>query len=113
MNIFRLVIAALMIFSLLAGCAQVPKESVELSATLGRDLQEVQRSHRQAIELLFDRELERITNYLENVATPTFISFAIRGVGPQISQSLIAANAPNASFFCSSLAFGAFAAIRL
>jgi hypothetical protein len=43
-------------FIFLIGCAQVPPQSVELSATLGRDLQELQRSHRKAVDLLSDSE---------------------------------------------------------
>ncbi len=82
---------------LLAGCAQVPKESVELSATLGRDLQEVQQSHRRSVDLLFDRDVERITNYIDNVATPTFIAAAIKAVGPQLAQSLADATKPSAT----------------
>jgi hypothetical protein len=72
----------------ITGCAQVPKESIELSATLGRDLQEVQKSHRRSVDLLFDRDVERISNYIDDVATPVFIGAAIRAVGPQLAQSL-------------------------
>jgi hypothetical protein len=84
-------------FLLLSGCAQVPKESVELSATLGRDLQEVHQSHRRSVDLLFDRDVERITSYLENVATPAFISPVISRLGPEIAQNLANATKPNAS----------------
>lgn len=84
-------------FVLLSGCAQVPKESVELSATLGRDLQEVHQSHRRSVDLLFDRDVERITSYLENIATPAFISAVISRLGPEVAQNLANATKPNAS----------------
>jgi hypothetical protein len=87
-NTIRLVWFALVAALLLSGCAQVPKESVELSATLGRDLQEVQQSHRRSVDLLFERDVERITNYIENVATPAFIAAAIKKLGPVIAQNL-------------------------
>ncbi len=82
---------------ILSGCAQVPKESVELSATLGRDLQEVQQSHRRSVDLLFDRDVERVSSYIENVATPVFISAAIKAVGPAVAQSLADATKPTAT----------------
>jgi hypothetical protein len=89
-----LVIAAVF---LLSGCAQVPKESVELSATISRDLQDLQQSHRQSVDLLFDRDVERINNYIDTVATPAFISAAIKKLGPEIAQDLANATKPNAS----------------
>lgn len=82
---------------LLSGCAQVPKESVELSATLGRDLQEVHQSHRRSVDLLFDRDVERISNYIDNVAAPAFISAAIKAVGPEVAQDLADATKPTAT----------------
>lgn len=96
MNLIRYLTIA--ILSLLAvGCAQVPQQSVELSATLGRDLLEVQRSHRKAIDLLHDRDIERIQRYVEQVVIPTYVKAAIDGVGPRLSQDLAKALAPNAT----------------
>lgn len=37
---------------LVSACAQVPKQSVELSATVGRDLVTVHNSHRELAEIL-------------------------------------------------------------
>lgn len=97
MNSIRTFLWAFAFALLVSGCAQVPKESVELSATLGRDLQEVQQSHRRSIDLLFDRDVERVSNYLENVATPAFISAAIKAVGPTVAQNLADATKPTAT----------------
>lgn len=96
MNNMKLVWIVVLLLSFLSGCAQVPKESVELSTTLGRDLQEVQRSHRRAIDLLYDRDVERINRYLDDVAMPTYVRFAIAGVGERLSEDLKVALAPNA-----------------
>lgn len=90
---------------LLSGCAQVPKESVELSATLGRDLQEVHQSHRRSVDLLFDRDVERISNYIDDVATPAFVSAAIRAVGPVVAKNLADATKPTATSEEQKLAF--------
>ena len=82
---------------LLAGCAQVPPQSVELSATLGRDLQELQRSHRRAVDLLYDREIERVDRYIEQVVIPTYVKVVIDKLGPRLAQDLTQATAPNAT----------------
>ena len=81
----------------LFGCAQVPPQSVELSTTLGRDLQELQRSHRKAIDLLHDRDIERINRYIEQVVIPTYAKTVIDSVGPRLSQDLSKAIGPNAT----------------
>jgi hypothetical protein len=97
MKLLRTLFLAFSSVALVSGCAQVPKESVELSATLGRDLQEVQKSHRRAVDLLFDRDVERISNYINNVATPAYISGAMNGVGPLLAKSLDEATKPTAT----------------
>jgi hypothetical protein len=97
LNTIRTIFVAFAIALLVSGCAQVPKESVELSATLGRDLQEVQQSHRRSVDLLFDRDVERISNYIDNVATPAFIAAAIKALGAEVAQNLADATKPTAS----------------
>lgn len=81
----------------LVGCAQVPPQSVELSATLGRDLQELQRSHRKAIDLLHDRDIERVNRYIEQVVIPTYVKTVIDSVGQRLSQDLSKAIGANAT----------------
>lgn len=97
MNLIRAFLLTFVCVLFVAGCAQIPKESVELSATLGRDLQEVQQSHRRSVDLLFDRDVERVSNYIEQVATPAFISAAIKAVGPTVAQNLADATKPTAT----------------
>ena len=79
------------------GCAQVPPQSVELSATLGRDLLELQRSHRKAIDLLLDRDIERINRYVEQVVIPTYVKTVVDNIGPRLAQDLSKAIGPNAA----------------
>jgi hypothetical protein len=97
MNAKRLVWFAIAVVFLLSGCAQVPKESVELSTTLGRDLQEVHQSHRQSVDLLFERDIESIDNYINNVAMPFFVSAAINRLGTELAQNLADSTSPNSS----------------
>ncbi|RUQ16547.1 hypothetical protein CX648_07570 [Aeromonas dhakensis] len=68
-----------------------------MSATLGRDLQELQRSHRKAIDLLHDRDIERVNRYIEQVVIPTYVKTVIDSVGPRLSQDLSKAIAANAT----------------
>jgi hypothetical protein len=79
------------------GCAQVPPQTVELSATMGRDFQELQRSHRKAINLLHDRDLERVNRYIEQVVIPTYVKTVIDSMGPRLSEDLSKAIGTEAS----------------
>lgn len=57
----------------LAGCAHVPKESVELSATIGRDLATVHASHRELAQILFSRMRQDINQFVDEVYAPFII----------------------------------------
>jgi len=96
MTLIRWISAAMFCFFLF-GCAQVPRQSVELSATLGRDLQELHRSHRKAVDLLHDRDIERINRYIEQVVIPTYVKTVIDKMGPRLAQDLSKAIGPNAT----------------
>jgi hypothetical protein len=61
---------------LLLGCAQVPQESVELSATVGRDLATVHQAHRALAQLLFTRMRHDVNRFVDEVYAP----FQIRRV---------------------------------
>jgi len=71
MSIKRTVAFAL-IFILL-GCAQVPRESVELSATVGRDIAEVYRAHRELAVILYTRIKKDINKFIDEVYAPYMI----------------------------------------
>jgi hypothetical protein len=96
MHLWRFV-SGLSLCAFLLGCAQVPTQSVELSLTIGRDLQELQRSHRKAIDLLHDRDVERVDHYIEQVIVPTYVKTVVDKVGPLLSQDLSKAMAPYAT----------------
>lgn len=54
----------------LCSCAQVPKESVELSATVGRDLSEIQKSHIALATLYYDRLISDVNFFIDNTYAP-------------------------------------------
>lgn len=62
----------LMIMSLALqfGCAQVPKEAVELSTTVGRDLAEMKKSHIALVDLYYSGRFNDINNFVDNVYLP-------------------------------------------
>ena len=55
------------------GCAQVPKESVELSVTVGRDLAEVHRAHRELTTRYFGRMKKDINEFIDEIYRPYMI----------------------------------------
>lgn len=57
----------------LSACAQVPKESVELSVTVGRDLAEVHRAHRELAIEYFDCVKKDINEFIDEVYRPYMI----------------------------------------
>ncbi len=59
-------------------CAQVPKEAVELSATVGRDLSVVYRSHRQLAQLIFTRMRRDVDRFVDNIYVPFQVSELVR-----------------------------------
>ena len=55
---------------LLSACAQVPKESVELSTTVGRDIAEMHRSHKALAIIIYARIKKDINRLVDDVYTP-------------------------------------------
>jgi len=59
---------------LIGACAEVPKEAVELSTTVGRDLEEVHQAHLALAELHFQRSKDDINAFIDSVYRPGFIA---------------------------------------
>lgn len=57
-------------FILMSACAQVPRESVELSATVGRDMVEMERAHLAIVNLYYDRIVNEINVFIDDVYLP-------------------------------------------
>ncbi|WDP86961.1 MAG: hypothetical protein HUN05_19035 [Desulfobacter sp.] len=52
---------------ILSSCASVPKASIELANTVGRDLEEVHRAHRALASLLFDIMEKDINKFIDEI----------------------------------------------
>lgn len=61
----------------LAGCAQVPKESVELSTTVGRDVTVAHKAHRELARVLFTRMKQDVNRFVDTVYAPHQIRTAM------------------------------------
>lgn len=67
-------LALLLFLLLLASCASVPREVVELSYLQGRDLLAVQQSHDAVIHQLYDSLRDQRRAYLDEVWFPRFLA---------------------------------------
>jgi hypothetical protein len=61
---------AILCLLLCASCAQVPKQSVELSATVGRDIAQVHKAHRDLAVILYGRIKNDINRFVDEVYAP-------------------------------------------
>lgn len=55
---------------LFAGCAQVPRESVELSTTIGRDIAVTHQAHIQLATLLFEKMKQDVNRFVDGTYAP-------------------------------------------
>lgn len=60
----------LILFLLLGACAQMPKEAVELSATVGRDMVEMKKAHVALVQIYYDELINDINKFIDNVYLP-------------------------------------------
>lgn len=70
-------ICCLLSAMVIVSCASVPKESVELSATVGRDLVIAHESHCQMAEVMFARVEKDINRFIDDVYAPHQINAAM------------------------------------
>lgn len=61
----------------LVGCAQIPKESVALSNTVGRDVSAIQVSHLALIKLYFDDKETLVNRWVDQVYAPSQITAVV------------------------------------
>ncbi|HYD79128.1 MAG TPA: hypothetical protein VEC06_04915 [Paucimonas sp.] len=73
----RSIALSVVLLAAIAGCAQVPKESVELSSTVGRDVTALHQSHRNLAKLLFSRMRADINRFIDNTYAPYQIRSAM------------------------------------
>lgn len=68
---FSLLITVLLF---LGGCATVPRESVDLSYTLGQDLESLNQSYRELITRYFETLRARVNDAIDQIFVPAYIN---------------------------------------
>ena len=75
----RYFLGIFLVAGLLGACAQVPKEAVQLSTTVGRDVAEAHRSHRETTVLLFARMKDDVNTFVDDVYAPFILRELLAG----------------------------------
>jgi len=70
----KFLLVVMMVGMALSACAQVPREAVELSTTVGKDLAQVHEAHVNLAHVLFDRMKSDVNSFVDDVYTPYFIN---------------------------------------
>lgn len=76
-------------------CAQVPKQSVELSATVGRDVAEMHRAHRELCVVLYSRMITDINRFVDDVYAPFQIEQTLKEYQSELSNAIRKASEPD------------------
>lgn len=72
----------------MVGCAQVPKQSVELSETVGRDLAELHRSHRDLASLFYDKMERDVNRFIDDVYVPFQVQRTLKEFQGQLTEAI-------------------------
>lgn len=88
-----------LIFVFVAGCAQVPEQSVELSATVGRDVAAIKESHVALVNIYYDNLITNINQFVDDVYLPYQIQKTLedRDIRDPLMGSIQDAARPDAS----------------
>ncbi len=66
----HIVLSTVLCLLISVGCAQVPRQSVELSATVGRDIAQLHKAHRNLVLLHYKRIKNDINSFIDDVYAP-------------------------------------------
>lgn len=82
---YKLLVTSLVF--ILSACAQVPKEAIELPATVGKDLAEIRKSHIALVDLYYQRLFDDINKFSDDV----YLTFQIQNslADPGIKKDLL------------------------
>jgi hypothetical protein len=73
------IVITLAIVCLLNSCVSVPKETVQLSRVIGKDLTVLQNSHTTMVELFYTEIINNINAFIEEVYAPFIINYVLKG----------------------------------
>lgn len=72
------IIAVLTLFSILSACVTIPRETVTLSQTLGSDLVILHQSHRNMVDIHFNKIEGDVNAFVDDVYAPYIIHFVLK-----------------------------------
>lgn len=55
---------------LITACASIPKESIELSVTVGRDISAMQKAHLELLDVFYNRLISDVNRFIDEVYVP-------------------------------------------
>jgi hypothetical protein len=73
-NIFKIICLSVLISS----CVSIPKETVELSQTLGSDLKVLHTSHRNTVTIYYQKIKDNIQIFIKDVYAPYIINYVLK-----------------------------------
>lgn len=98
MRITGSVCLALAIAFLLSGCAQVPRESITLSETVGRDIGAIEVSHKRFVDLVYDDYEKDVNAFVDDVYLPYYVQAQLASApGKKLLAALEQAGRANSS----------------
>lgn len=72
------IITSIIVVTMLGSCASIPKETVILSQTLGKDLKELHNSHRNMVQLYYKKIKDNINVFVDEVYSPYIINYMLK-----------------------------------
>jgi vacuolar-type H+-ATPase subunit H len=72
------IIQLLLITVLISSCVSIPKETVELSQALGKDLKVLHTSHRNVVTIYYQKIKDNINIFVKDVYAPYVINFVLK-----------------------------------
>ena len=72
------IIQFLLITVLISSCVSIPKETVELSQALGKDLKVLHTSHRNVVTIYYQKIKDNINIFVKDVYAPYIINFVLK-----------------------------------
>lgn len=72
------IVQLLLITALITSCVSIPKETVQLSQALGKDLKVLHTSHRNVVTIYYEKIKDNINLFVKDVYAPYVINFVLK-----------------------------------
>lgn len=72
------IIASIIVVTMLGSCASIPRESVLLSQTVGKDIKQLHNAHRNMLQLYYKKIKDNINVFIDDVYSPYIINHMLK-----------------------------------